>query len=149
MKKFSNNRILTIKDLEESGIYEQELLQDLMKCDFRRLIDLSIVTRADIDYMEPLLFAVKNEFNTFGVYEYYAESLQNDVRLASEIVVSEPNLIEGTPISGNKQFIMDNIEVNPQIIKYMSPDLKLETQEIKESVANENKNIDIDTQEIE
>ena len=30
MKKFSNNRIVTIKDLEESGMYEQSLLQDLM-----------------------------------------------------------------------------------------------------------------------
>lgn len=132
MKKFSNNRVVTIKDLEESGIYEQALLQDLNKGDFRRLSDLPIETRADIDYMEPILFAVKNELNTFRVYKYYAENLQDNVKLASEIVLTEPNLIEGTPISRNKQFVMDNIEVNPQIIKYMSPALKSDTNLIQE-----------------
>jgi len=132
MKNFSNNRNLTIKDLEESGIYEQYLLQDLKKGDFRSLSDLPIETRADIEYMEPILFAVKNELNTFRVYKYYAENLQDNVKLASEIVATEPNLIEGTPISRNKQFVIDNIEVNPQIIKYMSPSLKSDTNLIQE-----------------
>lgn len=132
MKKFSNNRVVTIKDLEKSGIYEQALLQDLNKGDFRKLLDLPIETRADIDYMEPILFAVKNELNTFRVYKYYTENLQDNVKLASEIVATEPNLIEGTPISRNKQFFKDNIEVNPQIIKYMSPALKLDTNFIQE-----------------
>lgn len=133
MKKFSNNRVVTIKDLEESGIYEQALLQDLNNGDFRRLSDLPIETRADIDYMEPILFAVKNELNTFRVlYKYYAENLQDNVKLASEIVATEPNLIEGTPISRNKQFVIDNIEVNPQIIKYMSFSLKSDTNLIQE-----------------
>lgn len=132
MKKFSNNRVVTIKDLEESGIYEQALLQDLNNGDFRRLSDLPIEIRADIDYMEPILFAVKNELNTFRVYKYYAENLQDNVKLAAEIVATEPNLIEGTPISRNKQFIIDNIEVNPQIIKYMSSSLKSDTNLIQE-----------------
>ena len=132
MKKFSNNRIVTIKDLEKSGIYEQSLLQDLMLGDFKKLLDLPIETRADLDYMEPLLFAVKNELNTFKVYGYYAESLQDNVKLAAEIVATEPNLIEGTPISKNKQFVMDNIEVNPKIIKYMNPTLKSDTKLIQE-----------------
>lgn len=132
MKKFSNNRILTIKDLEESGVYEQYLLQDLKKGDFRSLSDLPIETRTDIDYMEPLLFAVKNDLNTFKVYGYYAENLQDNVKLASEIVLNEPNLIEGTPISRNKQFIIENIEANPKIIKYMSPTLKSDTNLIQE-----------------
>ena len=65
------------KDLEESGIYKRALLQDLNKCDFRRLSDLPIETRADIDYMEPILFAVKNELNTFRVYKYYAENFNH------------------------------------------------------------------------
>lgn len=131
MKRFKNNRILRIKDLEESGIYEQQLLEDLKKNDFRRLADLPIETRANIDYMEPLLFAVRNDLNTFGVYKYYADNLQNNIKLAREIVKDEPDLIEGTIISRNKQFIIDNIEVNPQIIKYMSTDLKTDTNLIK------------------
>lgn len=132
MKKFSDNRVVTIKDLEKSGIYEQDLLQDLMIGDFRKVSDLPIETRSDIDYMEPILFAVKNKFNTFRVYKYYAENLQDNVKLASEIVATEPNLIENTPISRNKQFVMDNVEVNPQIIKYMSPELKSDVNLIQE-----------------
>ncbi len=146
MKKFMNNKIVTIKDLEESGIYEQALLQDLNKGDFSRLSELPIKTRSDIEFMEPILYAVKNELDTFSVYKYYAESLQDDEKLAAEIVVVEPNLIEGTPISRNKQFVMDNIEVNPQIIKYMSSALKsdpdliqelsnINSQEIKQEIA--------------
>lgn len=132
MKKFSNNRTLTIKDLEENGIYGQALLQDLKKGDFRRLFDLPIETRANIDYMEPLLFAVKNDLNTFKVYEYYAENLQDNVKLAAEIVLTEPDLIADTPISRNKQFIIENIEANPQIIKHMSSTLKSDTSLIQE-----------------
>lgn len=146
MKKFSNNRIITIKDLEESGMYEQSLLKALTIGDFRELSALPIEKRADRDYMEPILFAVKNELNTFEVYKYYAENLQDNVELASEIVLTEPNLIDGTPISRNKQFIVENIEVSPELIRYMSPALKsdpnliqklsnIDNPEVKEEIA--------------
>lgn len=75
---------------------------------------------------------LKNELNTFRVYKYYAENLQDNEKLASEIVVNESNLIECTPISRNKQFVMANIELNPQIIKYMSPTLKSDINLIQE-----------------
>lgn len=60
MKKFSNNRIVTIKDLEKSGIYEQALLHDLNSGDYRRLADLPIETRADLETQE-IKETVKNE----------------------------------------------------------------------------------------
>lgn len=141
MKKFSNNRILTINDLEESGMYEKNLLQDLKRGEFKSLLDLPTKTRADRDYMEPILFAVRNKFNTFRVYKYYDKNLQDNVKLASEIVVTEPELIEDTPISGNKQFIMDNVQVNPKIIKYMDRILKTDTNLIKELSNINNKEI--------
>lgn len=124
MQRFSNNRILSIIDLEQSGIYPQELLEDIKHGNYNELERLANEIKADRDYMEPLLYAVKNDFNTYEVYRYYGENLQNDSKLAGEIILLEPELIEGTPISGNKQFIIEHVNSNPEIIQYMSDDLK-------------------------
>lgn len=47
-------------------------------------------------------------------------------------MISEPNLIENTAISRNKQFILNNVGVSPRIIWYMSPNLKEDSAFIKE-----------------
>ena len=142
MKKFNDVKKLKIKDLEESGFYNEKLLNELRIGNFTGLSELPIDTRADIEYMEPLLYAVKNEIDTFKVYRYYAENLQNDVKLASEIIKSEPDLIEGTPISRNEQFIKDNARNKPQIIKYMDPQLKTNERFISELKSEKSSQID-------
>jgi len=73
-----------------------------------------------------LLFAVKNDdrLNTYKVYSYYAENLQDDLELATEIIQVEPELIEDTPVSNNRQFILDNVDEVPEIVKYISSTLK-------------------------
>ena len=124
MQRFSNNRNLSIIDLEESGIYSQELLDSIKHGEYDKLEQLPNEIKVDKDYMEPLLYAVKNDFNTYEVYRYYGENLQNDSKLAAEIILLEPDLLEGTPLSGNKQFIIDNVHSNPDIIRYMSEYLK-------------------------
>lgn len=142
MGELNNTRNLKINDLEKSGLYDKQLLNELRIGDFTSLSELPLDVRADIEYMEPLLYAVKNELDTFKVYKYYAESLQNDIRLASEIIKTEPDLIEGTPISRNEQFIKENARSKPQIIKYMDPQLKTNEQFISELKSEKNSQID-------
>ena len=124
MKSFSNNRTVKIKDIIESGMYDPELINALTSGRFNYLADLPVELRGNIDYMEPLLYAVRNELGTYNVYQYYTESLQDNEKLASEIIVEEPDLIAGTPVSKNEEFILNNVKTNPKILQYMSPELK-------------------------
>lgn len=124
MKSFSNNRTVKIKDIIESGMYDPELINALTSGRFNYLADLPVELRGNIDYMEPLLYAVRNELGTYKVYQYYTESLQDNEKLASEIIVEEPDLIAGTPVSKNEEFILNNVKTNPKILQYMSPELK-------------------------
>ena len=125
-----NNRNVTIQNLEDSGEYDANLLDALRKKNFTELFNIPVEKRADIHYMQPLLYAVKNEpaLNTFIVYKHYDETLQDNTMLASEIIVDEPELIEGTPVSKNKVFIIENANFRPEIIKYMDPNLKSDSQ---------------------
>ena len=125
MQKFSNPKTLKINDLEKSGFYNLDLLNCLKNREFYVLMDyISDEDRANIDIMEPLLYAIRNELGTYEVFKYYKSNLQNDIELASDIIIKEPELIKDTPISQNRQFIIDNIEKNPKIIEYMNIDLK-------------------------
>ena len=78
--------------------------------------------------MEPILYAIKNEFDTYEIYTYYGVNLQDNAKLASEIIKEEPELIKDTPISRNEEFILQNVKTNPNIIKYMSENLKENTE---------------------
>ena len=69
MKSFSNNRTVKIKDIIESGMYDPELINALTSDRFNYLADLPVELRGNIDYMEPLLYAVRNELGTYNVYQ--------------------------------------------------------------------------------
>ena len=139
MQKFSNNKSLFIKDLEDSGFYNQDLLNSLKNREFYAIMDfIPEDDRANIDIMEPLLYAVRNELGTYEVFKYYQKNLQNDIELASEIIVREPELIKDTPISLNRQFILDNMEKNPKIIEYMNSNLKTDKDFISQISSTKN-----------
>ena len=141
MEKIQNSRSATMSDIEQCDLYEKHLVEKIKNGEYQEILNLPIKLRSDKDYMEPLLFAVKNDYNTFIVYKYYGEALQNNSRLAAEILISEPNLIENTAISRNKQFIIDNVAVNPRIIEYMSPNLKADNELIQELINIDNPEI--------
>lgn len=130
MDKLNSNReVLKISDLKKSKIYNIKMLEQLEVGDFTGLKQLSADDRNNRQFMEPLLYAVKNELNTYKVYKYYGENLQGDIlrdnkELAVDIVIKEPELIEGTPISRNPQFILEHVQSNPKIIRYMDQHLK-------------------------
>ncbi len=129
MESFLNNKIVTLKDLKESNEYQNELIENLERREFKAILELlSNEERANISIMEPILYAIKNEFNTYEVYRYYATNLQDNTKLAAEIIKEEPELIKNTPVSRNEEFILQNVKTNPDIIKYMSTELKKDTQ---------------------
>ena len=139
MKTFSNNRVLRFKDLE--GFYDKNLLEALKLGNFKELANLSIEDKSNLDFIEPLLYAVRNEFNTYAVYPYLAESLQNNISLATEVIASEPELIQGTAISSNSQFILEHADSYPEIVQYMSNSLKSNPSVIKDLVSLNNKEV--------
>ena len=129
MKEFANNKIVTLNDLKQSKNYPNELVENLERRNFKVILELlSNSQRADINIMEPILYAIKNEFDTYEIYTYYGVNLQDNAKLASEIIKEEPELIKDTPISRNEEFILQNVKTNPNIIKYMSENLKENTE---------------------
>ena len=82
MEKIQNSRSATMSDIEQCDLYEKHLVEKIKNGEYQEILNLPIKLRSDKDYMEPLLFAVKNDYNTFIVYKYYGEALQNNSRLA-------------------------------------------------------------------
>lgn len=83
MEKIQSSRSATMRDIEQRGIYEQHLVNKIKNGEYHKILNLPIELRSDKEYMEPLLFAVKNDYGTFIVYKYYGEKLQNDEILAA------------------------------------------------------------------
>lgn len=141
MERFEYDKsTVTLNELMMKGVYSRELLEALNKGKYQELYTLSASDRANRDLMEPLLYAVRNENGTYAVYTYFSESLQNDTALAAQIIQTEPQLIEGTPISQNKEFVMAHVSSNPNIVAYISPTLKRDTDIIQEAYQTRNAN---------
>lgn len=125
MSNFSNNRSVKFIELRESGRYSQSLIDNLQDGNYEVLAKtLESNQRGDAGFMEPILYAVKNEHGTYKVYKYYGENLQNNIELARDIVKQEPELIEDTPISNNPEHVLELSTINPRAVQYMSPSLK-------------------------
>ena len=133
-----NNKSVKMIDLRKSGDYPQHLLDMLMNRDYSELAKYPSDTRSNPDYMNALLYAIKNELGTYEIYKYFTESLQNDVELTSEIIKTEPHLLAGTPLSDDPQFIKENINETPEIAYYMSTPLKSDPKFVSELCANGN-----------
>lgn len=133
MGYFSDNTSVNFSMLKESGVYSSDLLEELKNGNYEMMKFMTDVTqRKDRDFMEPLLYAVKNEYATYEVYKYYGENLQEDIELAKKIVVREPELIRESPISYNKQFILEAVEINPKVVMHMSSILKEDGEFVEE-----------------
>ena len=74
--------------------------------------------------MMPILYAVKNKFNTYLVFKILGRNLQSNTSLAFEVIRKEPELIKHTPLCEDKDFILDSASINPEVLKYMSPELE-------------------------
>jgi len=126
MGYFANNKTVSFRDLEESGHYSEELLQQIRIGNYEILNrELYSKRKEDRDFMEPILYAVRNQNHTYAVYKYYGENLQKkDINLASIIIESEPHLIKESSLSSNGEFMLKLAQVNPKAISCISEDLK-------------------------
>ena len=142
MGYFDDNTKVGFDDLERCGNYSLEILQKAKEGNYDELSKLlNNEIRKDIDYMEPLLYAVKNEKNTYIIYQYYDPKLQNSVSLASDIIIGEPELIKDTPVSRNKDFIYDAAQVNPRVVQYMDEELARDVEFVEKICGIPNKEI--------
>ena len=125
MAYFSNISEVKIDDLRKSNLYSEDILKKLEQRDFLSLENIiNSSDRNNENFMDPLLYAVKNEFNTYIIFSVLSENLQNDMNLALEVIKEEPELIENTPLSHNKEFMLESASINPEVVKYMSPELE-------------------------
>ena len=151
-----NNNIEKIDDLKEfrnkegKPLYNKELLEQLKNGNFEdELARISENDRKEREFMEPLLYAVKKDKGTYVVFKQYSDSLKRDIirdnrELAVDIIINEPELIEKTPISGNEQFILEYVQMNPKMIRYIDSQLKTNEQFINK--LNKKENLEINSE---
>lgn len=142
MQYFSNNRRVNFNILRECGIYKKTLLDEIELGNYKVLKEtLNGIERNNKDFMEPLLYAVRNERNTYKIYKYYGKDLQENIELARDIVKEEPELIEDTTLSNNKQVVLELAEINPKVVKHMSQALKEDSVFIEDLCKTKNKEV--------
>ena len=127
MKCFLDNTKVKLEDLRTIGIYDLELLDELEKGHFNKLAELEEKYREDREFMEPILYAVLDKFRSYEVYRYYGDKLKDFLKtetyFSREIINNDPQLIVNSPISEDKELILDCLYSKPDIIKYISPKL--------------------------
>lgn len=147
MVYFEDSRLVNFEDLkqvvDEEGkrIYSENLISKLQSGDLNALNEVDLSNRNNKYFMEPLLYAVKNsELSTYEVFKYYGEELQkSDLTIATEIVINEPDVMEDTAITDNPTLVLHFAKINPEIILYISEDLKNDGEFIEELCETGNK----------
>lgn len=125
----------TLDNLASTGLYNIDILDSIKSKNFSVLKNLSPAERSSATYMYPLLWAVKDELGTFEVYSYMGEDLQRDPEITGEVIKVQPDLIVGTPLSRDRNFILTHIQSVPILSYYMSESLKTDTSFIMELCA--------------
>ncbi len=114
-----------IADLEKNKEYSKDIIEWLKRGQIDKIGDLPLEERSNKDFILPILYTVKNEYNSYKVYSHIAPSLQCDESLTLEVIESEPGLIEGTPLAADKNFIEKYMNRYPEITKYMDETLQV------------------------
>ena len=106
------------EDLE--GHYPKDLLDALKENKIDKLKEVPEEDRKSREYMYPLLYAVKNKFDTYAVFKYYLGRIEEqDEELTVKVIQREPEVIEDTALSSDREFILSHANVSPQIVRYM------------------------------
>lgn len=124
--------------LEKLGLYSKDLIERLRRNQYDYLKEnFTLEELNNWDIMGPILYAIRNEFNTYIIYKYCGEDIQKDPELSYEVIANEIKLIEGTILSKDKEFIKRSININPNIVLYMSVSLKKDKEFLKECILTE------------
>lgn len=130
MKNLVIKRNVNFQELEETGIYSKELLQQIKEGNHKVLkSEVFAEQRKQENFMKPLLYAESNENKTYETYICFEKSLQEKIanrepELAIEIIKYKPELVKDTPISNNERVMFEAAQERPEVIEYMSSDLK-------------------------
>lgn len=132
MDKIIDYSKIKLDSLSEIGLYDEELIGSLQRGDYGILNKLDNSKREDPDFMFPILYAMINDPNidkseAYSAYEFCGEKLKralvNDYNLSCDIMLYQPELIIDSPLAVEKNIILQNVERNPDILKYVSPSL--------------------------
>ena len=121
----SNGEVKRNKLVDIENLYSKEIIESLKTKqynDLKKYFSLEELNKMEV--MEQILYAVKNEYNTYIIYKYCGEDIQRNSELASEVITNEAELIEETKLSRDREFIRSYIKVNPDIVLHMSQELK-------------------------
>ena len=115
-----NYETYTIKELE--GIVPEDLVKKLDAGEFKSVYTyLSKEQRNDKEIMYPIMYAIKNEFDTYIVFKYMGGTLQkSNYDLAMQILVKEPEMINETSFKTDEKFKAEASIKNPKIINQVS-----------------------------
>jgi len=134
---------IKLKDLE--GHYDNSLVEELKMERVEVIAGLGETQRENPDFMEPLLYAMINEYNSYEIYKHCGPKLkgllQGDLQLSTEIVINAPELIVDSPLASDKTLILTNVEKNPEIVKYISPSLDNDQAFLKELTSTNNSQV--------
>lgn len=125
MDLMDNVKKTDIADLIKSKFYGQEITDCIVSKNLSKL--KTIINEGEtrnMNFMYPLLYAVKNDYNTYYIYKLMGENLQIDQDLGMEVALTEPKLLAETPLSSDKEFLLKSSERNGKVLEYMSTDLK-------------------------
>lgn len=122
-------------------VYDEGLLTQIESGKLISLNNIDLSLRNNKFFMEPLLYAFKNsKYATYEVYTYYGDGLKlQDLTIATEIVVNEPEVLKKTVITDTDTIVLYLVPYNPEIIMYISDDLKKDGEFIEELCETGNK----------
>ena len=137
-----NTKDISIEELNKINTYSKDVINAIEKQDYSSLETLlSYSDRENKDVMMPILYAVKNKYNTYAIFSILGRNLQENIELALEVIKEEPELIKGTALSNNKDFILNCASINPEVLKYISPELEQDKEFIINLYRKNNKDI--------
>lgn len=136
---------IKLENLRESGLYDEELLEDLKNERFETLRGLG-AKGEDENFIRPILYAMINEYNFYEVYIPIVDKvklslMQNDYTLSLHIMEQAPQVIENSPLAENKDLILTAAEKNPEVIKYISTNFKEDKEFLGSLVKSSNSEI--------
>lgn len=123
---------IKLDNLAETGLYDEELINSLQRGDYGILNKLDNSKREDANFMFPILYSMINDpsidkSDAYSAYEFCGDKLKralvNDYNLSCDIMLYQPELIIDSPLAVEKNIILQNVEKNPDILKYVSPSL--------------------------
>ena len=122
----------SLTNLKETGQYDLELMEDLLSGKISSLKNLPSEVSTKANYMYPLFWAIKNDLGLCDTYLYMSPELQRDHDITIEVISSQPELFEHSPLSRDINFIINNINNYPIIFTYMDPKLKSDPKVIED-----------------